>query len=75
MLFKNLEQIKRTLNTYLSIEATVTVSKIQNGYDNLIKMYDKCVEVIKYKFILNTGLIIRSEFINKDELQNIKIKN
>jgi two-component system response regulator YesN len=69
-----LEHIKRTLDTYLSVSVTISASNLYNEYDNLVKMYDACLEALKYKFILDTDCIISSDSVNTDYLQNTKVQ-
>jgi two-component system response regulator YesN len=73
-LYEILEHIQRTLSNYLSISVTFAVSKLKDDYKQLNKMYTECKEAILHKFILGTGIIIRSHHTDKAALLKVKVE-
>ena len=69
---KILEHIQKTLETYMSISVSITVSSLKNGFENLPDMFAECVFMQKYKFIIGHNKIIYMEKVELDKINNIK---
>lgn len=50
-----LDQIRRTLDTYLELSVTITAGPLQDGFGNIRKIYDQCAQALEYKFFIGTG--------------------